>query len=85
MIGPIKTGTLRTAQISAVVHEGLNITANGQPCQLAIINADGQIIESGEQVAREAFAVAVESYKNMLKGMGHLRVFSGGKSPAKAA
>lgn len=85
MIGTIKTGTLSTAQISAVVHEGFSVTANGKPCHLAIIDSEGKIIDAGEQVASEAFNVAVESYKNMLKGMGHLRVFSGNKKPAKAA
>lgn len=77
MIGQIKTGTLNNAQISAVIHEGLTIEANGRRCQLAIVDESGNIIEAGDQVAREAFNVAIASYKQLLKGMGHIRVVSG--------
>lgn len=76
MIGQIKTGTLNNAQISAVIHEGLTIESNGRRCQLAIVDESGNIIEAGDQVAREAFNVAIASYKQLLKGMGHLRVVS---------
>lgn len=77
MIGQIKTGILKNAQISAVIHEGLTVESNGKRCRLAIIDEDGKIIESGDSVAREAFNVAIASYKQLLKGLGHLRVISG--------
>lgn len=77
MIGQIKTGILKNAQISAVIHEGLTIESNGKRCRLAIIDEDGKIIEAGDSVAREAFNVAIASYKQLLKGLGHLRVISG--------
>ena len=83
MIGNITTGTLENARISAVIHEGFTVEANGKRCRLAIIDDDGKIIEAGDQVAREAFNVAIASYKQLVKGMGHLRVASG--EPKKAA
>lgn len=82
MIGTIETGTLNNAEISAVIHKGLTVEANGKRCRLAIIDEAGNIIEAGDQVAREAFNVAVASYKNFLKGQGHLRVSSGDKIAA---
>lgn len=76
MIGQIETGFLKHAEISAVIHEGLTVTANGKRCKLAIIDEDGNIIEAGADVAREAFNVSIASYKQLLKGLGHLRVIS---------
>lgn len=77
MIGAIRTGTLGAAQISAVIHQGLTVTAkDGRAARLAIIDEDGSVIEAGPAVAREAFNVAIASYKNFLIGEGHLRVFS---------
>lgn len=77
MIGNIETGTLKRAEISAVIHQGLTVrTASGKPARLAIIDADGNILESGEDVAREAFNTAIACYKNFLRGQGHLRTAS---------
>ena len=41
MIGKIEIGTLQHAAISAVIHEGLTVTANGKRCRLAVIDDDG--------------------------------------------
>lgn len=82
MIGQIETGKLEKSRISAVIHEGLTVEANGQRCRLAIIDDNGTIIEAGDSVAREAFNVAIASYKQLLKGMGHIRVVSGQKAKA---
>lgn len=77
MIGKIRTGTLDTAEISAVIHQGLTVTTkDGRPARLAIIDGDGNIIAAGPTVEREAFNVSIASYKNFLIGQGHLRVFS---------
>ena len=76
MIGTQPTGALAGVVISAVVHEGLTVTVNGRPARLAVITDDGQVIAAGDQVAREAEAVAVNSYRGFLKGEGHLRVLS---------
>ncbi|MGL6048303.1 MAG: hypothetical protein ACRC02_17840 [Vogesella sp.] len=74
-IGPITTGTLENAVISAVIFEGLQVqTADGRPARLAILDEAGNVIECGHQVAEEAWNVAIASYKNFLAGNGHLRV-----------
>jgi hypothetical protein len=76
MIGPQTTGTIDGVVISAVAHEGLTVTVNGRPARLAIVSDDGQIVACGDQVALEAEAVAVNSYRGLLQGKGHLRVLS---------
>lgn len=77
MIGDQKTGLLTHAVISAVAHEDLQVTTPaGKKLILAIVDQDGNIIESGQSVAREVRNVSINCYRNLLKGMGHLRVFS---------
>lgn len=76
MIGTQPTGAIEGVVISAVSHEALAVTVNGKPGRLAIITDDGQVIAAGEEVAREAKAVAVNSYRHMLQGKGFLRVHS---------
>jgi hypothetical protein len=76
MIGDQSTGNVDGLQITAVSHEGLRATFNGQRVYLAIVSEDGKVLASGAQVAKEAEAVAINSYRNFLKGQGHLRVLS---------
>jgi hypothetical protein len=76
VIGTQPTGAIEGVVISAVSHEGLSVTVNGKPARLAVIDEDGVVIASGPDVAREAEAVAVNSYRNLLKGNGYLRVLS---------
>lgn len=76
MIGNQPEGTIAGVVISAVAHEGLTVTVDGRPARLAILTDDGQVIAAGDQVAKEAEAVALNSYRNFLKGQGHLRVLS---------
>ena len=76
MIGQQPTGALPGVVISAVVHEGLSVTVDGKPGQLAVIDDQGRVVAVGQQVAREAGAVAVNSYRQMWIGQGHLRVLS---------
>lgn len=77
MIGIPKTNTLALTFISAICFEGLRVqTKDGKNCKLAIIDDEGNVIESGEAVAKEAWNVTLASYKNMMIGQGHLRVFS---------
>lgn len=76
MIGTQPTGAIDGVVISAVSHEGLRVTVDGKPACLAIVTADGRVIASGDQVAREAEAVAINSYRGLLQGKGHLRVRS---------
>ncbi len=78
MIGPIPTGTLPTAEISAVIHQGLTVKlADGRPGKLAIVDADGSIVDASPAVARAAWLVSIACHKNFLIGQGHLRVLSG--------
>ncbi len=64
-------------EISAVSYEGLTVTAaNGEPAQLAVVDARGVIVAVGPAVARAAFDVSVRSYRSFLIGTGHLRVLS---------
>lgn len=81
MIGQHPIGAVANAVISAVSHEGLRVMFNGKPARLAIITDDGEIVASGDQVAREAEAVAVNSYRGFLQGKGFLRVLSNPISP----
>ena len=76
MIGNQPTGSVPGVVISAVSHEGLTVTVDGCPAQLAIVTPDGRIIAVGDHVAREAEAVAVNSYRAFLQGNGFLRVLS---------
>lgn len=71
------THALTHSEISAVSFEGLRVTtASGEPATLAVLDKDGNIIDVGPGVLREAFNVAVEAYRNFLKGSGHLRAIS---------
>lgn len=81
MIGTQPVGTISGVVISAVSHEGLRVTVDGKPAKLAILSEDGSIIAVGDQVAREAEAVALNSYRNFLKGQGFLRVISAPITP----
>lgn len=76
MIGTQPEGTINGVVISAVSHEGLTVTVDGKPARLAILTDDGKVIAAGDQVAKEAEAVALNSYRNFLKGQGYLRVLS---------
>lgn len=76
MIGTQPTGAIEGVVISAVAHEGLTVTVDGKPGRLAVVDDEGNIISVGMMVARETAAVAVNSYREFLKGKGHLRVHS---------
>lgn len=77
MIGIPETGTLQHSCINANVNTGFQITtADGSPARLAIIDAEGNIIEAGDAVAREAWNVCIAVIKNFRIGQGHLIVHS---------
>lgn len=89
MIGIPETDTLEHARISANVNTGYQLTtADGRPARLAIIDADGNVIEAGAAVAKEAWNVCIAVQKNFWIGQGHLVVHSappGQRKEAKAA
>lgn len=76
MIGHQPTGAIQGVVITAVSHEGLRVSVDGRPARLAIVLDDGTVISAGDDVAREAEAVAVNCYRNILQGKGFLRVLS---------
>lgn len=51
-------------------------SATASRMRLAIIDDDGNVIVAGDDVAREAEAVALNNYRNTLKGQGYLRTYS---------
>lgn len=76
MIGTQETGRVPGVIISAVAHEGMKVEVDGKHARLAIVTDDGQIVAIGDDVAREARAVAVNCYRSFLQGTGRLRVQS---------
>ncbi|MGF6936954.1 hypothetical protein OKW41_006116 [Paraburkholderia sp. UCT70] len=69
---------LQNSVISAISYAGFHVTTvNGEPAMLAIVDKDGNVIDSGAGVAIAAWNVAINSYRGFLKGSGHLRVHSG--------
>lgn len=77
MIGIPETDTLEHSRISANVNTGFQMTtADGRPARLAILDEDGNIIEAGPAVAKEAWNVCIAVQKNFWRGMGHLIVHS---------
>lgn len=85
MIGIPETGTLQQGCISANVNSGYQVhDAAGRPARLAIIDADGNVIEAGDSVAREAWNVCIAVQKNFWIGQGHLVVHAGPPGSAAA-
>lgn len=81
MIGTQTTGAIEGVIITAVSHEGLSVIVNGKRARLAVVLDDGTVVTAGDAVAREAEAVAINSYRNMLQGQGYLRVISKSLKP----
>lgn len=73
MIGTQRTGGLPHVVIHATSHEGLLVDVDGKRGRLAIVDDDGNVVAAGPEVAREAEAVALNNYRNTLKGQGFLR------------
>lgn len=85
MIGDFPVGHLPGILITAVAHEGLRVSIDGRPVRFAIIDDDGTVLAAGDAVAREAEAVAVNSFRQFLMGKGYLRVMSKPIPPGGAA
>jgi len=66
---------LPNCDISAVIHEGLTAhTGDGRPARLAVVDENGRIVAAGDDVARQAWNAAINSYRQFMIGMGHIRV-----------
>ena len=86
MIGIPETDALEHVRISANINTGYQVTtADGRPARLAIIDADGNVIEAGPAVAREAWNVCIAVQKNFWIGQGHLVVHSSPPGQTKSA
>lgn len=71
----IKIGQLKNATLSAAIYHGLSVTLpDGGKARLAIVDEDGNIIDDSPLVAREAFNVSMQCFKNFMIGHGHMRV-----------
>lgn len=84
MIGEQPTGRLPGIVIHATSHDGLLVQVDGKPARLAVIDDAGNVIAAGADVAREAEAVALNNYRNMLKGQGYLRTYGKPIEPGSA-
>jgi len=77
VIGIPETDTLEHSRISANVNTGFQLTtADGRQARLAIIDEDGNVIEAGPTVAKEAWNVCIAVIKNFRIGQGHIVVHS---------
>lgn len=75
MIGPFRTDTLANAVISGVAHQGFSVaTRDGRPAQLAVLDENGNVLDVGPAVMREAWNVMLQVHRNWLQGNGHLIV-----------
>ena len=71
------TETLEHSQLAGTIYGGLSATTkDGKPARLAIIDEDGNVIDAGIAVAREAWRIALTAHTNFLRGSGHLIVHS---------
>jgi len=84
MIGTPKTGALKASNISATISQGYTVTtADGRPAKLAIIDDQGNVVESGEAVRQELWNVCIKTQRNFWIGQGHLRVMSAPGRPVE--
>ena len=75
LIGDQRTGRVEGVIISATGNDGLSVTVNGVPARLAVVSREGDVLDV-EDVAKEAFAVSVNAYRDFLRGLGHLHTSS---------
>ncbi|WP_018991283.1 class II aldolase/adducin head domain-containing protein [Aromatoleum toluclasticum] len=75
MIGTPTTDTLAHTVISGSATTGMTVTTrDGRPARLAVLDEDGNVIEAGDAVAREAWNVAIQCHRNFWQANGHLVV-----------
>lgn len=75
LIGDQPTGLVDGVVISATANQGLSVTVDGKPARLAVVTEDGKFVDATE-IAKEAFAVSINAYRDFLRGEGHLRTLS---------
>lgn len=75
LVGDQRTGRVDGVVISGTANDGLAVTVNGAPARLAVVTEDGKILDA-PAIAKEAFAVSVNCYRDFLRGGGYLRTVS---------
>lgn len=59
--------------VRAKVDEGITVTSpEGRPLNLAVIDDDGRILQSGVSVTKAVFSAAVSAYDAFWQGNGHM-------------
>lgn len=75
MISATSPYPLQAATVSAVSHSGLAAqTLDGRPLRFALIDDQGNVVESGDPVADAAWRMSVLAHEQSLIGLGHMRV-----------
>ena len=70
-------GHLNTVTIAGSAFGGYELrTADGRLARLVIVDEEGQVLESGPQVAVEAWIIPILAYQRFLEGEGRLSVVS---------
>ncbi len=73
--------TVTDAVLFAKLWQGVYATGHdGKPLVLAIADAEGHIVESGEAVSRDVWIAALDAYWRHLRALGVMR-----EAPATAA
>ncbi|MEM5403809.1 hypothetical protein [Paraburkholderia unamae] len=74
----ISPGHLQASTIGGAAFKGYEVrTADGKPAMLAVVDASGNVIESGPHVQEEAWVVAILAYQRFLEREGRFSVTSG--------
>lgn len=76
MIGTQPTGAINGVIIEDVSNEQLKVVVNGRLGKLAVLDDNGLVVAAGEEVAREARSVVLESHRMLWMAQGYLRVYS---------
>lgn len=76
MIGTRPTGAIEGVSIAAVSQQSLTILVDGKLGCIAVTDEVGNVVARGPFVARAAVSVAINCYRNLWRGLGHLRVNS---------
>lgn len=72
-----RLGNLTNARVSAYPNNRLVIEdADGNPATLAVLDANGNVIESGDDLICEIEGVCVAAVKGILFSRGWLRVYA---------
>ncbi|TVO53822.1 hypothetical protein [Denitromonas halophila] len=77
---------LQHATLTATAHGGLTATTrDGKPAALAVIDSDGNIIETGPQIGLAIWLLTAKAYGNFMAGKGYIKEHAGPIDKARAA